>query len=366
MASDTSGYVSDAPSQSEVIQDLIAGNAATAVMTAALTLIIYDTTLVFSDELSLIWRRKWGLGTFLYLLARYGTVLQSILYLLLSVSTSTSITYVTVTPCRMCYSCGRDRKRRPLSGDSICCVWQKYLDHYSPSDTHGDLLGMCYCDNALYLHHNFNRVSHNLQAISKSSWSSASVVSVVVLVTQTISVVVMFCRGWDNYNVSRSWDVVHLGHNQPLLILLIQQGVIRLTVIFTWSLEVLLDPKFAGLDSPLKEVVGTILITRFMLQLRHRQQALAASALDLPTVSTAQFSRRSTTGSGTRSALSRITDHILEEFGEPDMPPIIDIRNFHQEDSQIIQTEKGLSRSQTAMAEEYPWACIEHSEMVNY
>ncbi|KIJ36069.1 hypothetical protein M422DRAFT_261617 [Sphaerobolus stellatus SS14] len=102
-----------------------------------------------------------------------------------------------------------------------------------------------------------------------------------------------------------------------------------------------------------------------MLQLRHRQQAQAALAPSLPTLSTAQFSNRSTTGSGTRSALSRINDHIVEEFGEPDMPPNIDIRDFH-EDSQMTQTEKGLSRSQTAMAEEYPWAWIEYSEVVNY
>jgi len=67
-------------------------------------------------------------------------------------------------------------------------------------------------------------VSHNLQAISKSSWFSVSVCSTTVLVTEAISIVVMLCRGWDAYSVSRSWDVVHLGHNQPLLILLIQQG----------------------------------------------------------------------------------------------------------------------------------------------
>ncbi|KIJ53917.1 hypothetical protein M422DRAFT_241175 [Sphaerobolus stellatus SS14] len=218
MASNTSGYVSDASSQSEVIQDVIARKVMTVVMTAALTLTIYDTTLVFSDELSLIWRRKWRLGTFLYLLARYGTFLQIFLNLLLSVPISTSIT--------------------------------------------------------------------------------------------------------------------------------------------------LLDPKFAGLDVSLEDVVAPILITRFMLQLRQRQQAQAAP-MSLPTVSTAQFNRRPTTGSGIRSALSRISDHVVQEFGEPDMPPNIDNRDFHKEDSQMIQTEKGLSRSQIAMADEYPWACIEYSEMID-
>ncbi|KIJ37644.1 hypothetical protein M422DRAFT_259734 [Sphaerobolus stellatus SS14] len=38
---------------------------------AALALIVYDILLTFDDEVTLIWRKKFGLGSILYLLARY-------------------------------------------------------------------------------------------------------------------------------------------------------------------------------------------------------------------------------------------------------------------------------------------------------
>ncbi|KIJ53914.1 hypothetical protein M422DRAFT_241172 [Sphaerobolus stellatus SS14] len=391
MASNTSGYVSDAPSQSEAIQGIIAENAATAVMTAALTLIIYDTTLVFSDELSLIWRRKWGLGTFLYLLARYGTFLQSFLNPLLSVSTSTSITYVSVT-----LQVILDDKQDIFSAFGIRRLLQatslRHVVHgvaratglflarvYAVSGKNIWIITLLLILTATYLGCAivilpFTSITtpivsstfHNRQAISKSSSSSASVISIIVLVIDAISVVVMLYR---------VWDLVHLRHNQPLLMLLVQQEVIRFAIIFIWSLEAainekarslnrsLLDPKFAGLDSPLEDRGDH---PNYSTYATNTTATAGASYTDESAYGfTAKLNRRPTTGRGIRSALSRISDHVVEEFGEPDMPPSIDIRNFHKEDSQMIQTEKGLSRSQTAMADEYPWACIEYSEMVD-
>ncbi|KIJ51135.1 hypothetical protein M422DRAFT_244314 [Sphaerobolus stellatus SS14] len=43
----------------------------------ALTLITYDTLITLEDEITLIWKRKFGLVSTLYLLARYFSIVQS-------------------------------------------------------------------------------------------------------------------------------------------------------------------------------------------------------------------------------------------------------------------------------------------------
>lgn len=45
-----------------------------------IALLVYDTLLTFSDEIENIWHKKLKLGTILYLLARYPTLLRFILY----------------------------------------------------------------------------------------------------------------------------------------------------------------------------------------------------------------------------------------------------------------------------------------------
>lgn len=43
---------------------------------ASLTILIYDTSLTFSEEIKYIWRRNMGLGSILYLIARYFGILE--------------------------------------------------------------------------------------------------------------------------------------------------------------------------------------------------------------------------------------------------------------------------------------------------
>ncbi|KIJ26891.1 hypothetical protein M422DRAFT_271989 [Sphaerobolus stellatus SS14] len=43
---------------------------------AEMAAIVYDTLLTLEDEVTLIWRKKFGLGSILYLLARYCTISQ--------------------------------------------------------------------------------------------------------------------------------------------------------------------------------------------------------------------------------------------------------------------------------------------------
>ncbi|KIJ31628.1 hypothetical protein M422DRAFT_266656 [Sphaerobolus stellatus SS14] len=60
----------------ELTQELFYTRVASYVDMAALALIVYDTLLTLEDEITLIWRKKFGLGSILYILARYCAVSQ--------------------------------------------------------------------------------------------------------------------------------------------------------------------------------------------------------------------------------------------------------------------------------------------------
>ncbi|KAK7683434.1 hypothetical protein QCA50_013265 [Cerrena zonata] len=70
------------------------------ILTVALSdyhaLAVYDTILSFPKEVRCIWQGKFGTGPVLYLLIRYGTVINTLLLLLHQFPISTTVIHLTV------------------------------------------------------------------------------------------------------------------------------------------------------------------------------------------------------------------------------------------------------------------------------
>ncbi|KAF9651008.1 hypothetical protein BDM02DRAFT_1012765 [Thelephora ganbajun] len=52
-----------------------------ALLFACVTLLVYDYTLTFQQEVELVWKRRWGLGTVLFVFNRYSPFIESIISL---------------------------------------------------------------------------------------------------------------------------------------------------------------------------------------------------------------------------------------------------------------------------------------------
>ncbi|KAK7688705.1 hypothetical protein QCA50_008243 [Cerrena zonata] len=75
----------------ETIVQISQAHFANYVLTASLTLAVYDTILSFPKEVRCIWQRGYGIGPILYLFIRYCTILDMILQLLEGIPPNTTV-----------------------------------------------------------------------------------------------------------------------------------------------------------------------------------------------------------------------------------------------------------------------------------
>ena len=61
-------------------------------------MIAYDAFLSFQQEIKCIWGRKLGIGTILYLLVRYGTIIDMIFQIFSGIYVPKTISVSTITP----------------------------------------------------------------------------------------------------------------------------------------------------------------------------------------------------------------------------------------------------------------------------
>ncbi|KIJ30757.1 hypothetical protein M422DRAFT_267698 [Sphaerobolus stellatus SS14] len=180
---------------------------------AALTLIVYDTILTLEEEVTVIWKKKFGLGSILYLLARYCTTVQSVFEVTSDLVTFEGRVSVKVYHFRSPTAFG-DLKTNPFPVESVDSILALISDGVVMSIT------------------------------TYFAWREAK-------------------QAHDAFGSSR----------RSLTVIFLQQGVIRFIIIFLWSLELsieqkVLDPWLAGFDAGLQNAISAILICRFMLQLR--------------------------------------------------------------------------------------------------
>ncbi|KIJ31608.1 hypothetical protein M422DRAFT_266639 [Sphaerobolus stellatus SS14] len=161
-----------------------------------------------------------------------------------------------------------------------------------------------------------------------------SLLNIVVLLTDGITVAVSFIRTWGEHKSSSLLKDIRANGNKSLSVLLFQQGVIRFIIIFTWTLEgsvteKVLNPNFAGVDLPLEDVISAIHITRFILQLKQeRQYSSCTSPSKLCWVANIPRSPRRKL----RATVCRLSEDVVEEFGAEDNT-LIFVSHYPNEDS---------------------------------
>ncbi|KIJ40125.1 hypothetical protein M422DRAFT_256949 [Sphaerobolus stellatus SS14] len=140
------------------------------------------------------------------------------------------------------------------------------------------------------------------------------------------------------------------GNRQSLTVILLQQGVIRFFIIFTWTLEIsisnkVLNPFLAGFDDGLENVISTILVCRFTLQLRRFNTRVQT----VPSVHIASTP-------GIRGRLQRIHQTLIEEFGNSGIEYDLEMENDTAELEGYPTPSAGIDTEVHITAEEFPWA----------
>ncbi|KIJ45818.1 hypothetical protein M422DRAFT_250604 [Sphaerobolus stellatus SS14] len=140
------------------------------------------------------------------------------------------------------------------------------------------------------------------------------------------------------------------GTRQSLTVIFLQQGAVRFFLIFIWTLEdtisdKVLNPFLAEFDSGLENVVSTILICRFILQLRRFNTRVQT----VPSVHIASTP-------GIRGRLQRIHETLIEEFGNSGIEYGLEIENDMAELEGDTAPFAGIDTEVRITAEEFPWA----------
>ncbi|KIJ31401.1 hypothetical protein M422DRAFT_783786 [Sphaerobolus stellatus SS14] len=228
---------------------------------AALTVLIYDTTLTFPREVSLILKTRFNLVSCLYIIGRYSLLgfllAPAILGLSVGYFKGLAVGHLAFAPC--------DPSKTKLRED---------LD---------TLYAACGC------------------------------------VFDILSLFITLYHTWDLRQAHKEF---FSDGEQSLSSLLIQQGFVRFLVISVWSFELavltrLLRPTLTGIDAPIENAISCILICRFTLQLRARGQKEACQ--DIP-ISYRDDQRNQNTSISFQTLVSRIEQSVFEDVGEPESP----------------------------------------------
>ncbi|KIJ47609.1 hypothetical protein M422DRAFT_248609 [Sphaerobolus stellatus SS14] len=99
---------------------------------------------------------------------------------------------------------------------------------------------------------------------------SSAIQAWIVLLSDIAVIAITTYYAWSD---GRLLKELYRSNTKTLTRLFIRQGVIRFVVIFIWVVEIsltdkLLNPLIGGVDTPLEDAMSSILVCRFMLDLR--------------------------------------------------------------------------------------------------
>ncbi|KIJ34782.1 hypothetical protein M422DRAFT_263140 [Sphaerobolus stellatus SS14] len=152
------------------------------------------------------------------------------------------------------------------------------------------------------------------------------------------------------WGVSKQFSDAFGSTRKSLTVIFLQQGVIRFIVIFLWTLEAsitkkVLNPLLAGFDAPLEDSISSILICRFMLQLRKfNTRVQTVPSLDIASTP------------GVQGRLRRIHETIVDEFGDSGMEYSLEAGHHGPEPDGGIAPTAVIDTQVRITAEEFPWA----------
>ncbi|KIJ40156.1 hypothetical protein M422DRAFT_256985 [Sphaerobolus stellatus SS14] len=126
--------------------------------------------------------------------------------------------------------------------------------------------------------------------------------------------------------------------------------IIPIRIILIWDLEIsisakVLNPSLGGFDGGLENVVSTILVCRFILQLRKFNTRVQT----VPSVNIASTP-------GIRGRLQHIHKTIIEELGNSGMEYDLEMENDIAELEGDTTPSAGIDIEVHITAEEFPWA----------
>ncbi|KIJ55961.1 hypothetical protein M422DRAFT_23458 [Sphaerobolus stellatus SS14] len=273
---------------------------------SSLALLFYDTLLTLGDEVLLIWKRKWRIGTVLYLMARYCTMIE------LAIGLISQLQHP-FTPM--------------FCSDAVVFV-QAAFNILGAIGVQGLLLGRAHTVSRS------NQWSTMILCVLFTAYTTvflvqlpfmtcstpqrdhlilASLESISVVLSDSVVFFLTAYYAWKEY--SFPWDICPAGQGS-LLELFMQQGVIRFLIMFIWNVELAITEKIvkgplAGVDSPLYIVVSVIFMCRFLLQIREFGDLRLDSAFN--TMGLARNPSRSL--SMFQAAMRKISDSLSGNLG---------------------------------------------------
>ncbi|KIJ46207.1 hypothetical protein M422DRAFT_250245 [Sphaerobolus stellatus SS14] len=279
----------------QLIQSLIDTQIFTYALLSGWVLLIYDTLLTFASERDLIWKRKIRMGTLLYIMTRYGAIIKlgsiSLNYIGNGNEIKSSITQVSPLQGLLI-----SRAYAVANGGKWVRAILAFVYTFSISVAIA-FVPFAPCDSPM-----------GPQITLSSLLLSSTLSSVAICLSEATVVVITFYFTWGQYRELRR--VYGPGKNSIVTVFL-RQGVIR----FIWALESaiqqkLINPLFSGIDTSLEGAMSTILVCRFLLDIRRYTDKVQDNTIN--TQSIQQHSRNLTSF---KAAARQINTIIIEEFG---------------------------------------------------
>ncbi|KIJ47424.1 hypothetical protein M422DRAFT_28786 [Sphaerobolus stellatus SS14] len=235
---------------------------------AAIALFLFDSLLTLSDEIKFIWGKPWTAGGVVYLLARYGLVLQNILQVMVSTSRTTS-EKVTCTQDNIAITVIDNISAAGVIGLTLVTTWiiaRKKTRNLVLLCTTATLLA-----GSLLAFLGFTDCK-----LSDPTDSMTALYPTFKLCNQIFLILFEFCA--TGIVLESTWrlyleTIEQAGKEVTLLRLFVKKG----DLIFVWDiLDVISDkPTLVNFDVPLHDVITTILLCRFFLEICKTNEELA-------------------------------------------------------------------------------------------
>ncbi|KIJ49888.1 hypothetical protein M422DRAFT_246258 [Sphaerobolus stellatus SS14] len=243
----TNSSNADVPSPAEFIEEAFDTQAFAYVLLAGFVLLVYDTLLTTAEEIKFIWWRKFRLGSLLYIAARYGALIKLTAFVLNYIVNGTERIivynqYLKGLLLSRAYAIWRGPKA-PI----VAIVLILFVASVGVSAT---FLAYAPCNSSMGAQFAFSVLNGLIEAL-----------------TTGITV-------YHTWREHKTLNALYEDGEYSLTTLFLRQGVMRFMIIFAWEVtsaitQPLINPFLSGIDVGIETAVSTILVCRFVLQLRH-------------------------------------------------------------------------------------------------
>ncbi|KIJ49902.1 hypothetical protein M422DRAFT_246271 [Sphaerobolus stellatus SS14] len=319
----TNSSTADVPSPAQFVEEAFDTQAFAYALLAGFVLLVYDTLLTTAEEVKYIWGRKFRLGSVLYIAARYGALVKLTAFILNYIVSETER-----------YD-GHSRVYAVWRGPKAPIAAIVFILFVASVGVSATFLAYAPCNSSMGAQ--FALSEHIFRFINTSS-------SVLNALIEALTTGITVYHTWREH---KTLSALVEGREYSFTTLFLRQGVMRFTILFAWGVtgaitQPLINPFLSGIDVGVEIAVSTILICRFMLQLRHfndrNANGLSASQDGQPPLGTF------------KAAIRRADEIMTQEFGdlEPSLSPA-----YSEGPTELQNTSKPKLEMHTVRLEEY-------------